>query len=143
MCFYGKDYVNLVNGGRRAIEQLKIGDRIWSMTDNTNELIQDEIIMMMHDGPNQPGLFYTFETEQGYHLSLTETHTLPVLDSDDDQIKFLRASKVTRKHRLLMFNQTIPIKTITYKSLIGYYAPITLSGYLFVNNISASCYSDR
>ena len=130
MCFYGKDYVNLVNGGRRAIEQLKIGDRIWSMTDNTNELIQDEIIMMMHDGPNQPGLFYTFETEQGYHLSLTE-------------IKFLRASKVTQKHRLLMFNQTIPIKTITYKPLIGYYSPITLSGYLFVNNISASCYSDR
>jgi hypothetical protein len=54
-CFSGTDQVNLIDGGRRSIEQLKVGDRIWSMTDDTSHLVPDEIILIMHNGSNQSG----------------------------------------------------------------------------------------
>ena len=56
-CHQGKDQVNLVGGGHRAIEHLKPGDRIWSLTPDGQTLIQDEIVMMMDSGINKAGLF--------------------------------------------------------------------------------------
>lgn len=88
-------------------------------------------------------LFYTFETNEGNQVSLTGSHNLPVYDPDENRIKFLRASKVTLKHRLIMFNRTIEIKTIKINQRTGFFSPLTLSGYLLVNNISTSVFSDR
>lgn len=79
----------------------------------------------------------------GNEFSLSTTHTLPVYDPDENQIKFLRAAKVTLKHRLFMLNQMMEIRNITYNQRFGFFSPLTLSGYLTVNNISASCFSDR
>ena len=52
-CFYGADEVTLVDGGRRAIEDLRVGDRVWSMSVDGQQWIKDEIVMMMHNGHNQ------------------------------------------------------------------------------------------
>lgn len=65
-----------------------------------------------------------------------------VIDSHDKQIKTIAASKVTLENQLLTVGQTVNITNIVYTQRIGYYAPITLSGYLLVNNISTSVYSD-
>jgi hypothetical protein len=65
-CFYGTDQVNLIDGGRRSIEQLKVGDRIWSMTDDTSRLVPDEVILIMHNGSNQTGLFEDFERKKKF-----------------------------------------------------------------------------
>jgi hypothetical protein len=54
-CFFGKDMVNLIDGGQRSIEQLKVGDQIWSISSDGNFIIKDEIILMMHNEPNQIG----------------------------------------------------------------------------------------
>ncbi len=54
-CFYGKDMVNLIDGGQRSIEELKVGDRIWSISPDGNYFIKDEIILMMDNGPNKTG----------------------------------------------------------------------------------------
>ena len=47
--------VNLVEGGQRAIEELKVGDRIWSLTRDGTSLIKDEILLMADNGPNKTG----------------------------------------------------------------------------------------
>jgi hypothetical protein len=87
--------------------------------------------------------FYTFKTKEGYEVSLTPTHNIPVFISEENEIKFLPASKVTLKHRLIMFGQKVEMKNISTNSRQGYYAPLTLSGYLLVNNISTSIFSNR
>ncbi len=46
--------VNLVGGGQRSIENLKVGDRIWSISHDGNALIEDEILLMADNGPNTP-----------------------------------------------------------------------------------------
>ena len=50
--------VNLVEGGQRAIEELKVGDRIWSLTRDGTSLIKDEILLMADNGPNKTGKQY-------------------------------------------------------------------------------------
>jgi hypothetical protein len=54
-CFYGKDQVQLVNGEKRSIEYLKVGDRVWSISPDGSALIEDEIVMMMQNEPNASG----------------------------------------------------------------------------------------
>lgn len=65
-----------------------------------------------------------------------------VAHPDESQIKTLAASKVTPQHQLLIVGRTVDITNIIITYRIGYYSPITLSGYLLVNNVSTSIYSD-
>ena len=88
-------------------------------------------------------MFYTFKTKEGYEVSLTATHNILVYVPEQDRIEFLRASKVTLKHRLIMLGRKVEIESISMNLYIGYYSPLTLSSYLFVNNISTSVFSDR
>lgn len=88
-------------------------------------------------------LFYTFKVKNGYEVSLTDTHNIPVFIPEINETQFLPASKVTLKHRLITFDQKLEIETISTNSRQGFYSPLTLSSYLFVNNISTSVFSDR
>jgi len=42
-----------------------------------------------------------------------------------------------------MFGRKIEIENISINTRQGFYAPLTFTGYLFVNNISTSVFSDR
>jgi len=52
-CYSGEDLVELVDGGKRSIKHLKVGDEIWSIGFDGKSLIKDEIILMMHHQPTQ------------------------------------------------------------------------------------------
>jgi len=115
---------------------------------------------MADNGPNKPSksiefisslfhttisfvaLFYTFETEEGSEISLTGNHYIPVYSLQEDRIVYLRASKVTVNHPLIIFNKKVKIVNITQNVRNGYYSPLTLSSNLLVNNISASAFAD-
>jgi hypothetical protein len=88
-------------------------------------------------------LFYIFKTKEGHQLSLTGNHIILVYVWEENRTEFIRVSKVTLKHRLIMYGRTIEIESISLNSLVGYYAPLTLTSYLFVNNISTSVFTDR
>src|SRR5262245_46628784 len=85
-------------------------------------------------------VFYTFKTKEGYEVSLTFTHNILVYVPEKNQIEYLRASKVTLKHRLIMFGRKVEIESISMNFRTGYYSPLTLSSYLYVNNISTSVF---
>jgi hypothetical protein len=73
---------------------------------------------------------------------MTDTHLMVVVPNNEKQMKTIRASQVTLQHQLLMLDRTIDLKKIEYSERVGYYGPITLSGYLLVNNLSTSVYVD-
>ncbi|CAF1332023.1 unnamed protein product [Rotaria sp. Silwood1] len=141
-CYFGEDYVNLVEGGRRQISSLKTGDRVWTISNDGKRLIKDEIIIIPHAGPTIPTYFYTFTTIEGHTVSLTDSHFIVTVVNGENKIKIIRASEVTLKHQLIMAGRTIGLEKIVYSIHIGFYSPITLSGYLTVNNISTSVYVD-
>jgi hypothetical protein len=73
---------------------------------------------------------------------LTDVHFLVVIDKDENKMKMKPASQVTLEDQLLMLGRRIKLKKIIRAVRIGFYSPITLSGYLLVNNLSTSVYSD-
>lgn len=88
------------------------------------------------------GIFYTFTTQSGNEVSLTATHMIPIINGNKN-IEIIRAENVQLTDRLMMFNETVEIKNISKTIKQGYYSPLTLTGYLLVNNISTSIYSDK
>ena len=86
--------------------------------------------------------FYTFITVEGHVVSLTDSHFIVVVDNCTGPLRTIRASEVTPKHQLSVAGRTVSLAHITYIELIGFYSPITLSGYLTVNNLSTSVYCD-
>jgi hypothetical protein len=48
----------LINGGERSIEELKVGDRVQSISSDGKSYIEDEIVMMMHNEPNTSSNYY-------------------------------------------------------------------------------------
>lgn len=166
-CFFGKDRVRLVDGGTRLIEDLQSGDRVWSLASDGKRWIEDEIIMIMHRGQHQIGnghdqwlascrlliecccclvflaKFYTMTLIDGNELSLTDRHYIPVFDVKENRVRMIRSSGVSVGDELLMYEKRVSVKTISVSFRAGFYSPLTLSGYLMVNNISTSIYSDR
>ncbi|CAF4218339.1 unnamed protein product, partial [Adineta steineri] len=140
-CYYGEDLVSLVEGGQRRIKYLKVGDRVWSINNHNYELVQDEIILMMHNGPNEKVIFYTFQSVEGGEFRLTGAHNMPVFDTVENKIKIKRASLVTMQDRLIMSGKTVEITNILITIGQGFYSPLTLSSYLMVNNVSTSVFS--
>jgi len=59
-CFYGEDEVRLINGDIKTISELRSGMKVYSMN-SRNEIIEDEIIMMLHRDPNETGTFISFD----------------------------------------------------------------------------------
>ncbi|CAF1278499.1 unnamed protein product [Rotaria sordida] len=142
LCYFGEDYINLVEGGRRQIGNLKTGDRVWTISNDGKRLIEDEIIVIPHAGPTIPAYFYTFTTIEGHTVSLTDSHFIVAIAKGENKIKIICASEVTLEHQLIMAGRTIGLEKIVYSIRIGFYSPITLSGYLTVNNLSTSVYVD-
>ena len=83
-----------------------------------------------------------FTTVDGSQVRITERHFIPVYDDKQHQVKVIRASFVQPEHYLLMNNKIVAIRTISTQTAVGFYAPLTLSGYLTVNGISTAVFSD-
>ncbi|CAF4199628.1 unnamed protein product, partial [Adineta steineri] len=140
-CFYGEDLVSLIGGGQRRIKNLKIGDKVWSISGHHYDLVEDEIVLMMHNEPNQKAVFYTFQSVEGNQVSLTGSHNIPVFDTIRNEMTIKRADLVTTQDRLIMLGKTVEISNISITISQGFYAPLTLTGYLMVNNVSTSVFS--
>ena len=137
------------------MHRLQVGDRIWTLNSDSQQMVEDEIVLMMHaeaktssrskeNGPETLLVyFYTFTTIEGQSISLSGSHILVVVANGQTSSSFLRASKVTLNHQIVMFNRTVTLAKIDYAPRLGFYAPLTLTGYLLVNNISTSVFVDR
>ncbi|CAF1155709.1 unnamed protein product, partial [Didymodactylos carnosus] len=127
-CFHGDDRVMLVGHTRfekqeKKISELRVGDRIYSMNRNTFELKEDEVIMIVH----------------------TESQSA----EDDMSVHYLTADQLrVFEHSVFISSSPHPsntvqkIKSIKKSYKAGVYLPVTLSGEILVNGISASCYAN-
>lgn len=142
-CYYGNDQVSLVGGGSKSIKDLKSGDKVYSISEDGKDLIEDEIVLMMHNEPFKEALFYTFITDQGFKLSLTGRHNIHIYDPIEKQIKTIQSSQVKITDKLIVHGKYLDIRNIEMNTLQGFFSPLTLTGNLVVNNISTCVFSDR
>jgi hypothetical protein len=59
VCFLGDSKVRLVNGDTKKISELRSGMKVYSMN-SLNEIMEDEVVMMLHLEPNETGMSNLF-----------------------------------------------------------------------------------
>ncbi|CAF4733607.1 unnamed protein product, partial [Rotaria sp. Silwood1] len=142
-CFSSDTLVTLVNQQQIPIGKLQIGDELLSI--DGNKVISTEMVMMLDQNQLSSAMFYTIVTESKHQVSLTSYHLIATINKDGDII-YIPAKDI--KH-----NDTLRVVTngqVYFSSVInvtlevkdGYYAPLTMTGTLLVNNIDASCFSN-
>ena len=57
-CYFGNDYVNLVEGGRRQIKYLKVGDRVRTLSSNGQHIIEDEVFYIPHVAQTTSSMYH-------------------------------------------------------------------------------------
>lgn len=147
-CFTGTSTVQLENGGRVPMSDLRIGDSVLSMRSD-GVLEYSEVINFMDRDDFGYGLFYTFSTMSGKEITLTAKHLLYVIKQnttfDVNRIEAVFADRVTEGQYLLLRDKDSVIATIitkvTVKTRRGIYAPLTKHGTIIVDDIVASCYA--
>ena len=75
-CFSGEDQIHLIEGGRRSINSLEVGDHIWSLS--IDDLVK----------------FYTLKTIDENEISVTNRHYLPIHARETNVFHHIVASKM-------------------------------------------------
>ncbi|CAF1222581.1 unnamed protein product [Didymodactylos carnosus] len=142
-CFHGDELVSMISGEYKKVKDLLSGDRVYSLNEQ-NQIIEDEIIMMVHKEPNTTVNFCVVETVLNHTVTVTCDHYFPTRGSAE---RFVTPAKLTPNNFLYVQDtgnkiQLISVKRIRQEAKIGFYTPATYQGIIFVNNIAASCYPE-
>lgn len=161
-CFSRDSSVQLVNGEKKSLVDLRSGDRI--PTGDDKDLLSTEMILMMDHQPSRTGLsrlfsdgdlhpsvldrlamFVTLLTSSLHQLSLTSVHLLPVRRWNSSEVKYLPARDVLLGDYLFVLQDgqilSSPVIESRREVKEGLFAPLTLHGTLFVNDVLTSCFA--
>ncbi|CAF1424414.1 unnamed protein product [Rotaria sp. Silwood1] len=141
-CFSADSSVILNNGQLKQIDLLKTGDQI--LTINHNKIVSTDMIFMLDKETSKQAKFYTFITDSGHKISLTSVHLIPILSSNS-KLDYIPAKQVKLGDQFYVnINGKVnysPVQNITIEYKKGYFAPLTMTGTLLVNDVYSSCYA--
>ncbi|CAF3211706.1 unnamed protein product [Rotaria sp. Silwood2] len=142
-CFSSDTLVTLVNQQQIPIGKLQVGDQLLSI-DGT-KIVSTEMLMMLDKNQLSSAIFYTIVTASEHKISLTSHHLIATINNNEDVI-YIPAKDIKLGNKLrVVINEKVyssPVINITMEMKNGYYAPLTMTGTLLVNNIDASCFSN-
>ena len=142
------------SGRQKKISDVKVGDSVLAV-DQNGKLLFSQVIMQLHQGPEETTEFNVIRTKTGRNLTLTPRHLIykaenskPNLDFDDSTSFQTRFAMNIRKGDFVfvfdknsgMIMDEVASNDIEIKK--GTYSPLTSHGRIIVEDILASCYSD-
>ncbi|XP_075903741.1 sonic hedgehog protein [Nelusetta ayraudi] len=157
-CFPGSSTVTLEDGARRAVKDLRAGDRVLA-ADDEGKPVYTDFIMFLDRDPSAKMLFYVIETESGQEITLTAAHLLFVGGGGSNSTQGggggggrggmspVFASQVRRGQTVFVHDaaaarlQPVAVRRIYTREHEGSYAPLTAHGTVVVDRVLASCYA--
>ncbi|XP_055381279.1 protein hedgehog, partial [Condylostylus longicornis] len=143
-CFTSESTVQISTGERRRLSDLKLGEKVLSMTSN-GKTKYSEVIMFLDYNMNEIMDFVQITTKSGAILTVTAAHLIMVWNLSKNQSEFRFASKIEEGDFVLVYkdDRLRPEKVIkiTLVHNLGYIAPLTREGTIIVDSIAASCYA--
>ncbi|CAF1278143.1 unnamed protein product [Rotaria sordida] len=141
-CFSGDSSIMLTNGEQKQLDCLEIGDEILAV--DHLEIVSTEMIFMLDKQRSKQAKFYTFITNSGHKITLTDLHLIPIISSNN-KMNYIAARQVQLGDQLyVLMNghiESSPVRNITIEIKKGYFAPLTLTGTILINDVLASCYA--
>ena len=152
-CFHGSNKVLLENGKRKLISEVKVEDEILAV-DEMGILQVSQVVMQLHQAPEQTAMFHVIQTKTGRKLTLTQSHLIykskrnpgnNLKEFSSSEPVF--ASKVEKGDLVYVLDENDKlikeeIVSTHLETRKGIYSPVTAHGTIIVEDILASCYSD-
>uniref|UniRef100_A0A3Q3VVL2 Hedgehog protein n=1 Tax=Mola mola TaxID=94237 RepID=A0A3Q3VVL2_MOLML len=147
-CFPGSSTVSLQDGTKKALKDLRTGDRVLTADRHGNPIYTD-FIMFIDKDPTTRRLFYVIETDAGQKIALTAAHLLFVGGNSTagERMSAIFASQVRCGHKVLVSDgarrrlEAVTVTRIYTQEHEGSYAPVTAQGTVVVDQVLASCYA--
>nr|XP_020457867.1 sonic hedgehog protein [Monopterus albus] len=151
-CFPGSSTVSLQDGTKKAVKDLRTGDKVLAADEDGNSIYTDFIMFIDQDSTTRR-LFYVIETDSGQKITLTAAHLLFVSQSnftqeeDDERMTAIFASQVQSGHKVFVYDaersrlEPVSVKRIYTQEHEGSFAPVTVQGTVVVDQVLASCYA--
>ncbi|KAM9337676.1 sonic hedgehog protein [Symphorus nematophorus] len=147
-CFPGSSTVTLQDGTKKAVKDLRTGDRVLAADDDGNPIYTDFIMFIDRDSTTRR-LFYVIETDSGQKITLTAAHLLFVAlnATEEERMSAVFASEVQRGQKVFVFDaersrlEPVIVKRIYTQEHEGSFAPVTVQGTVVVDQVLASCYA--
>uniref|UniRef100_A0A914Z9H0 Hint domain-containing protein n=1 Tax=Panagrolaimus superbus TaxID=310955 RepID=A0A914Z9H0_9BILA len=150
-CFSGDTMVKVLNGRRKRIDELKLGE--WVSSAGNGKVGFNKVVSWLHRMPTIESEFLKLTLENGKTLKLTKKHLIYKVDCLANET-FSKLSYLTipaenmqisdcvlsLNHRRKLVPTRISLIEIIREK--GIYAPLTESGNIIVNEIFASCSSE-
>ena len=151
-CFDENSVVYYRNGPK-PIKDVQIGDEILSMGSD-GKFVYSQVLMFLDRDPNIDRLYFHIETASGATITATPSHLLFVAEPNstaNQQVfanpqfakdifvgQYLYTRSGTNQSNSAFLDRVVRIRTSVGR---GAFAPLTATGNLVVNNITASCYA--
>uniref|UniRef100_A0A5S6Q8G4 Hedgehog protein n=1 Tax=Trichuris muris TaxID=70415 RepID=A0A5S6Q8G4_TRIMR len=147
-CFPGDAWVTMGDGGRRRLSQVKPGDLI-AVPDADGRLTVASVITFLHLSPNEFGSFLTVRLADGSNLAVSPDH-LVYRAAEPTPMETVFASQIRIGDQMFVAGSNVSgtqlkptsvIQVEEAREAMGYYAPLTTTGTIFINNVLVSNYA--
>ncbi|CAB1340712.1 unnamed protein product [Coregonus sp. 'balchen'] len=149
-CFPGTASVTLKDGSRKAVKDLRVGDKVLA-ANSDGDLAYSDFIMFMDQDSSTRRVFYVIETkETTQKITLTAAHLLFVVNNSTDDLHSMSAvfaSKVKPGQKVVVFDdlhnqlKSVTVGRIYMEEHEGSFAPMTVQGTIVVDQVLVSCYA--
>ncbi|KAJ8010179.1 hypothetical protein DPEC_G00072300, partial [Dallia pectoralis] len=149
-CFPGTASVTLKDGSRKAVKDLKVGDKVLA-ANSDGDLEYSDFIMFVDQDSSTRRVFHVIETkEPTQKITLTAAHLLFVVNNFTDDLHSMSAvfaSNVKPGQNVVVFDdshnqlKTVTVERIYMEEREGSFAPVTVRGTIVVDHVLASCYA--
>ena len=150
-CFPGSSAVTVEDGTKKAVKDLRAGDKVLA-ADEEGNLIYTDFIMFIDQDPETRRLFYVIETDSGQKIALTAAHLLFVgrdngTERATGRMSATFASQVRPGQEVFVSDargsrlRPVTVKRIYTQEDEGSFAPLTAQGTVVVDHVLASCYA--
>lgn len=135
----------LENGQRKTLRALSIGDRVLTM-DATGQPVYSEVILFMDRNLEQVENFVQIHTVSGATLTVTPAHLVLIWHPTERRLEFMFADRVQENDYVLVhdqYNRLSPqrVQRLKVAHRPGVVAPLTRTGTIVVDSVTASCYA--
>ncbi|KAM4534219.1 sonic hedgehog protein [Odontesthes bonariensis] len=151
-CFPGSSTVTLQDGTKKAVKDLRTGDRVLAADEHGNPTYTDFIMFLDRDSTTRR-IFYVIETESGQTVTLTAAHLVFIGHDNsteeraEPRMSAVFASQVQPGQKVFVFDAErsllvpVSVKRIYKQNHEGSFAPVTAQGTVVVDQVLASCYA--
>ena len=138
-CFAGTELVTLESGETKSLTQVKVGDRVLTMSAKSGKMVFSDIAYLPHGSNTKSTTFVKITTTSGRDLKMTMNHMIPVGTCDTKQsLTYLPASEIVVGDCVETVNGREPIVSAESTEGKGIYTLIAMEELLVINGIIAT-----